>query len=232
MANFVSTHQSAKSSAVATLLKSVYMQMAAALSVTGIVAYFLSQSPAFWQTLATNPSIIWIAIIAQLGLVIWLSARLHAMSMTTATLLFILYSVLMGVSMSSIFMVYTMGSIASIFFITAGTFLAMSIIGFVTRLDLSRFGSILLMALIGLIIATVVNIFLHSETMYWIISFAGVLIFVGLTAYDTQKIKEMVANYGVADDMGHKLALFGALTLYLDFVNLFLHLLRILGNRE
>ena len=232
MANFVSTHQSARSSAVATLLKSVYMQMAAALSVTGIVAYFLSQSPAFWQTLATNPSIIWIAIIAQFGLVIWLSARLHAMSMTTATLLFILYSVLMGVSMSSIFMVYTMGSIASTFFITAGTFLAMSIIGFVTRLDLSRFGSILLMALIGLIIATVVNIFLHSETMYWIISFAGVLIFVGLTAYDTQKIKEMVANYGVADDMGHKLALFGALTLYLDFVNLFLHLLRILGNRE
>ncbi|MBO7189175.1 MAG: Bax inhibitor-1/YccA family protein [Alistipes sp.] len=232
MANFVSTHQSAKSSAVATLLKSVYMQMAAALSVTGIVAYFLSQSPAFWQTLATNPSIIWIAIIAQFGLVIWLSARLHAMSMTTATLLFIFYSVLMGVSMSSIFMVYTMGSIASTFFITAGTFLAMSIIGFVTRLDLSRFGSILLMALIGLIIATVVNIFLHSETMYWIISFAGVLIFVGLTAYDTQKIKEMVANYGVADDMGHKLALFGALTLYLDFVNLFLHLLRILGNRD
>jgi FtsH-binding integral membrane protein len=232
MANFVSTHQSARSGAVATLLKSVYLQMAAALSVTGIVAYFLSQSPLFWQTLATTPSIIWISLIAQIGLVIWLSAGLHRMSMTTATLLFILYSVLMGVSMSSIFMVYTMGSIASTFFITAGTFLAMSIIGAVTRIDLSRAGSIMFMALIGLIIATVVNIFLHSETLYWIISFAGVLIFVGLTAYDTQKIKEMVAQYGVADDMGHKLALFGALTLYLDFVNLFLHLLRILGNRE
>lgn len=232
MANFVSTHSSASSSAIATLLKSVYMQMAAALSVTGIVAYFLSQSPAFWQTLAMNPSIIWIAIIAQLGLVIWLSARLQAMSMSTATLLFILYSVLMGVSMSSIFMVYTMSSIASTFFITAGTFLAMSIIGYVTRIDLSRIGSILLMALIGVIIATVVNIFLHSETLYWVISFAGVLIFVGLTAYDTQKIKEMVATYGVADEMGHKLALLGALILYLDFVNLFLHLLRILGNRE
>ena len=206
--------------------------MAAALSVTGIVAYFLSESPAFWQTLATNPSLIWITIIAQLGLVIWLSARLHTMSMTSATLLFILYSVLMGVSMSSIFMVYTMESIASTFFITAGTFLVMSIIGFVTRIDLSRIGSILLMALVGLIIATVVNIFLHSETLYWVISFAGVLIFVALTAFDTQKIKSMVANYGVADDMGHKLALLGALTLYLDFVNLFLYLLRILGNRD
>ena len=108
----------------------------------------------------------------------------------------------------------------------------MSIIGYVTRLDLSRIGSILLMALIGVIIATVVNIFLHSETLYWVISFAGVLIFVGLTAYDTQKIKTMVTNHGVADEMGHKLALFGALMLYLDFVNLFLHLLRILGNRE
>ena len=232
MANFVSTHQSASSSAIATLLKSVYLQMAAALSVTGIVAYFLSQSPAFWQTLAANPSLIWITLIAQFGLVIWLSARIYRMSMGTATVLFILYSVLMGVTMSSIFMVYTMSSIASTFFITAGTFLAMSIIGFVTRLDLSRIGSILLMALIGLIIASVVNIFLHSDTLYWIVSFAGVLIFVGLTAYDTQKIKEMVANYGVADDMGHKLALFGALTLYMDFVNLFLHLLRILGNRD
>ena len=206
--------------------------MAAALSVTGIVAYFLSQSPAFWQTLATNPSLIWITIIAQFGLVIWLSARLQAMSMSTATLLFILYSVLMGVTMSSIFMVYTMGSIASTFFITAGTFFAMSIIGYVTRIDLSRIGSILVMALVGIIIATIVNIFLHSETLYWVVSFAGVLIFVGLTAYDTQKIKTMVANYGVADEMGHKLALFGALMLYLDFVNLFLHLLRILGNRE
>lgn len=232
MASYISTHGSTTSSAVATLLKSVYLQMAAALSVTGIVAYFLSESPVFWQILANNPSLIWIALFAQLGLVVWLSARLQSMSMSTATLLFILYSVLMGVSMSSIFMVYTMSSIASTFFITAGTFLAMSIVGYVTRLDLSRLGSILLMALIGIIIATVVNIFMHSETLYWVISFAGVLIFVGLTAYDTQKIKSMVANHGVADEMGHKLALFGALMLYLDFVNLFLHLLRILGNRE
>lgn len=232
MANFVSTHQSATSSAASTLLKSVYLQMAAALSVTGLVAYFLSTSSLFWEMMYTNSSLMWITLIAQFGLVIWISARLDKMSMTSATLLFILYSALMGVTMSSIFLVYTMESIASTFFITAGTFLAMSIIGFVTRIDLSRIGSILFMALIGLIIATIVNIFLGSETLYWVISYVGVLIFVGLTAFDTQKIKSMVTNYGAADEMGHKIALFGALTLYLDFVNLFLYLLRILGNRD
>ena len=232
MANFVSTHQSATASAVSTLLKSVYLQMAAALTVTGLVAYFLSESYAFWDLLVANPSMIWITIIAQFGLVIWLSSRVHRMSMGAATVLFILYSALMGVTMSTIFMVYTMESIASTFFITAGTVLATSIVGYVTRIDLSRLGSILLMALIGLIIATVVNIFLASETLYWIISYAGVLIFVGLTAFDTQKIKMMLTSYGSTDEMGHKLALFGALTLYLDFVNLFLFLLRIFGNRD
>ena len=232
MANFVSTHQSATSSAVSTLLKSVYMQMAAALTVTGLVAYFLSESMTFWEMLSTNPSLIWITIIAQFGLVIWLSARLQKMTMTAATLLFILYSALMGVTMSSIFMVYAEESIAATFFVTAGTFLAMSVIGMVTRMDLTRLGSILLMALIGLIIATIVNIFVASDTLYWIISYAGVLIFVGLTAFDTQKIKSMITEYGTADEMGYKLALFGALTLYLDFVNLFLYLLRILGNRD
>lgn len=232
MANFVSTHESASSSAVSTLLKSVYMQMAAALSVTGLVAYFLSESPAFVETMFTNPSIFWITIIAQFGLVIWLSARLGSMSMSTATLLFIAYSALMGVTMSSIFLVYTAQSIASTFFITAGTFGAMSVIGLVTRVDLSRIGSILLMALIGLIIATIVNIFLGSETLYWVISYVGVLIFVGLTAFDTQKIKDMIVQYGSADEVGYKIALMGALTLYLDFINLFLYLLRILGNRD
>ena len=232
MANFVSTHQSATSSAVSTLLKSVYMQMAAALTVTGLVAYFLSESYAFKDLLETNPSMIWITIIAQFGLVIWLSARLQKMTMTAATLLFILYSALMGVTMSSIFMFYTSESIAATFFVTAGTFLTMSVIGMVTRMDLTRLGGILLMALIGLIIATIVNIFVASDTLYWIISYAGVLIFVGLTAFDTQKIKSMITEYGTADEMGYKLALFGALTLYLDFVNLFLYLLRILGNRD
>lgn len=231
MANYVS-QQTVAGTTVSSLIKSVYMQMAAALSITGLVAYFLSQSVAFWQILAENMSLIWVIFIAQIGLVIWLSARITKMSMTSATLLFILYSVLMGVTMSTIFMVYTMGSIASVFFITAGMFLAMSLIGYFTRLDLTRLGSLLFMALIGVVIASVVNIFLGSETLYWIISYVAVVVFVGLTAYDTQKIKEMLAEYGQADEMGHKLALYGALTLYLDFINLFLYLLRIFGDRK
>jgi FtsH-binding integral membrane protein len=231
MANYIS-HQTAAEAAVSTLFKSVYMQMAAALSITGLVAYFLSQSVDFWTFLAENTSLIWVIFIAQIGLVIWISARLVKMSMTTATLLFILYSAMMGVTMSSIFMIYTMSSIASVFFITAGMFLAMSLLGYFTRMDLTRIGSLLFMALIGVVIASVVNIFLGSETLYWIISYVAVVVFVGLTAYDTQKIKEMLVEYGNVDEMGHKLALFGALTLYLDFINLFLYLLRIFGDRK
>jgi FtsH-binding integral membrane protein len=231
MANYVS-HQTAAEVAVSALFKSVYMQMAAALSITGLVAYFLSQSIDFWYFLAENSSMIWIIFIAQIGLVVWLSARITRMSMTSATLLFILYSALMGVTMSSIFMIYTMSSIASVFFITAGMFLVMSLLGYLTRMDLTRLGSLLFMALIGVVIASVVNIFLGSETLYWIVSYVAVVVFVGLTAYDTQKIKHMLTEYGQVDEMGHKLALFGALTLYLDFVNLFLYLLRIFGDRK
>lgn len=231
MAQYV-TSQTAAESAAATLFKSLYMQMAAALTITGLVAYFLSESVDFWYFLAENSFAIWGIFIAQIVLVIWLSARLPKMSMTSATLLFILYSALMGVTMSTVFMIYTMSSIASVFFITAGTFLVMSLIGFFTRIDLTRVGSLLFMALVGLIIASVVNIFLHSETLYWVVSYAGVVIFVGLTAYDTQKIKSTFIQYGEVDEMGQKLALFGAFTLYLDFINLFLHLLRIMGDRR
>ncbi|MBO7185597.1 MAG: Bax inhibitor-1/YccA family protein [Alistipes sp.] len=231
MANY-STTNVAGTTAVSTLLKSVYLQMAAALSITGLVAYFLSQSMDFWYFMSENPPLIWIILIAQIGVVVWLSARLNSMSISAATLLFILYSVLMGVTMTTIFMIYTAASIASTFFITAGMFFVMSIIGYVTRMDLSKVGSVLFMALIGIIIASVVNIFLESEMLYWIISYAGVIIFVGLTAYDTQKIKGMIAEYGAVDEVGYKLALFGALILYLDFINLFLFLLRIFGNRK
>lgn len=231
MANYSATNV-AGTTAVSTLLKSVYLQMATALSITGLVAYFLSQSMDFWYFMSENPPFIWIILIAQIGVVVWLSARLNSMSISAATLLFILYSVLMGVTMTTIFMIYTAASIASTFFITAGMFFVMSIVGFVTRIDLTRVGSILVMALIGIIIASVVNIFLNSETLYWIISYAGVIIFVGLTAYDTQKIKGMIAEYGAVDEVGYKLALLGALTLYLDFINLFLFLLRIFGNRK
>ena len=231
MANYVSQH-TATDVAVSALFKSVYMQMAAALSITGLVAYFLSQSQDFWLFLANNTSLIWVVLIAQIVLVIWLSARFTRMSMTAATLLFILYSAMMGVTMSSIFMVYTMSSIASVFFITAGMFLVMSLLGYFTRMDLTRLGSVLFMALIGVIIASLVNIFLKSEMLYWVVSYVAVVVFVGLTAYDTQKIKQMLAEYGEVDEMGYKLALFGALTLYLDFINLFLYLLRIFGDRR
>ena len=231
MANYVSQH-TATEVAVSALFKSVYMQMAAALSITGLVAYFLSQSQDFWLFLANNTSMIWVVLIAQIVLVIWLSARFTRMSMTTATLLFILYSAMMGVTMSTIFMVYTMSSIASVFFITAGMFLVMSLLGYFTRMDLTRLGSVLFMALIGVIIASLVNIFLKSEMLYWVVSYVAVVVFVGLTAYDTQKIKQMLVEYGEVDEMGYKLALFGALTLYLDFINLFLYLLRIFGDRR
>ena len=227
-----STTKVVNASAVSTLFKSVYLQMAAALSVTGLVAYYLSQSIDFWTFMAENVSLIWVILFAQLGLVMWISARIMSMSMSTATILFIIYSAMMGVTMSSIFMLYTAESIAYVFFITAGMFLVMSVIGYVTRMDLSKVGSVLFMALIGIIIASVVNIFLGSEMLYWIISYVGVVVFTGLTAYDTQKIKHMLVEYGTADDLGHRFALLGALTLYLDFINLFLFLLRIFGNRK
>lgn len=219
---------------VSALFKSLYMQMAAALTVTGLTAYLLAGSASFWNMLATNPSMVWILFIAQIGLVIWLSARVMKMSMASATMLFIAYSVLTGVTLSSIFLVYSLGTIATTFFVTAGTFFVMSLVGYTTRMDLSRVGNVLYMMLIGLIIATVVNLFVASSTLYWITTYAGVIIFVGLIAWDTQKLRTLFVQYGTADEGGQRLALLGALTLYLDFINLFLFLLRILGggNRE
>lgn len=224
---------SASSALVGRLFKSVYIQMAAALAVTGITAWYVASSPAILEYIFVNPASVWILLITELGVVLWLSARVMHMSLTSATMLFILYSVLTGVSFSTIFLLYTGETIATSFFVTAGTFLAMSIIGYITRLDLSRMGNLLYMLLIGFVIATVVNIFLKSSTLYWIVTYAGVAIFTGLIAWDTQKLKEIFLQYGTADESGHKLALLGALTLYLDFINLFLLLLRVLGgNRE
>ena len=229
MTNYTTT-SAASSSHVATLFKSLYMQMAAALTITGLTAYFLSGSEAFWNMLAANPSMLWIIFFMQIGLVLWLSARVMHMSITSATLLFIAYSILTGVTLSSIFLIYDLGTIATSFFVTAGTFLTMSIIGYTTRMDLSKLGNILYMLLIGLVIATIVNIFVASSTLYWITTYAGVVIFTGLIAWDTQKLRTLFIEHGAADEMGNKLALLGALTLYLDFINIFLYLLRIFGN--
>ena len=171
-------------------------------------------------------------IIAEFALVIGVSAAIHRLSLTTATLMFILYSVINGALLSYIFLVYTASSVATVFFITAGTFGAMALLGYTTKTDLSSIGKYLIMALIGLIIATVVNLFIQSTGFTLILSYVGVLIFVGLTAYDSQKIKQMLLQAPDAGEGAQKLALLGALTLYLDFINLFIYLLRIFGRRN
>lgn len=220
-------------SAQATLMRSVYLWMTLALAITGFAAYVISASPALIQAVYGNRLVFWGLIIAEFALVAILSARIHKMTAPAATMMFIVYSLLNGVTLAFIFMIYTWSSIAYTFFITAGTFGVMSVYGMVTKSDLSKVGNICLMALIGLIIATVVNLFIQSDTMMYVISYIGVLVFVGLTAYDTWKIKKEIQQYGTeVNDMTQRIALMGALSLYLDFVNLFLYLLRIFGDRK
>lgn len=216
------------------LMRKVYVWMTLALVITGFTAYGVASSPGIITAIVSSKALMWGLIIAEIALVWYVSARIDRLSLTTATLLFILYSVLNGATLSIIFLAFTMQSIASVFFITAGTFAAMSLIGYFTKTDLSSFGKILFMALIGLIIATVVNAFLiKSGGFSLIISYVGVLIFVGLTAYDTQKIKMMLVQADDVNEDAQKIALMGSLSLYLDFINLFLYLLRIFGgNRE
>lgn len=216
---------------VNSVMKSVYLKMTFAILITAFIslgtAYF---APGFAETLASNSWVYWGLAIAEIGIVIYLSARLNSMSSTTATLLFYVFAILNGLTLSLIYYMYTKQSIATTFFVTAGAFGAMSVYGYVTKTDLSKFGSILVMALFGLIICILVNFFMKSSTLEWIISGVGVLIFTGLTAWDTQKIKRMVELNPTAAD--GRLATIGALSLYLDFVNLFLYLLRFLGNRD
>lgn len=220
------------SEAFPVLMRKVYVWMTMALVITGLTAYGVATSPGILQAIYTNQILFWGLIIAEFALVIGVSAAINKLSLTTATLMFILYSVINGALMSYIFLAYTASSIATVFFITAGTFAAMAIIGYTTKTDLTSLGKILMMALIGLIIATVVNIFIKSSGFTLILSYVGVLIFVGLTAYDSQKIKQMLLQAPDAGETAQKLALLGALSLYLDFINLFLYLLRIFGRRE
>ena len=217
---------------VGSLMKSVYMWMTLALGITGVVALYVAQSADLLYSIFSNSILFWGLIIAEFALVMVISARLLKMSFTTALMLFMLYSVINGLTLSVIFALYTKASVASTFFVTAGTFGVMSLIGYFTKKDLSKLGGILFMLLIGLVIATLVNIFWANDTLYWITTYAGVLIFVGLTVYDTNKIKRMLESTYGEDEITQKLALMGALTLYLDFINLFLYLLRILGDRR
>ena len=224
--------QLSMSSAFPVLMRKVYVWMTLALVITGFTAYGVVTSPGVLQLIFGNKILFWGMIIAELALVIGVSAAINRLSLTTATLMFILYSVINGALFSSIFLIYTASSIATVFFITAGTFGVMALIGYTTKTDLTSIGKYLFMALIGLIIATLVNMFIKSEGFTYILSYIGVLIFVGLTAYDSQKIKQMLLQAPDAGEGAQKLALLGALTLYLDFINLFIYLLRIFGRRE
>ena len=220
------------SAAFPVLMRKVYVWMTLALVITGFTAYGVATSPGILQAIYTNQILFWGLIIAEFALVFGVSAAINKLSLTTATLMFILYSVINGALLSYIFLAYTASSVATVFFITAGTFATMAIVGYTTKTDLSSMGKILFMALIGLIIATLVNIFIKSDGLTMILSYVGVLIFVGLTAWDSQKIKQMLLQAPDAGEGAQKLALLGALTLYLDFINLFIYLLRIFGRRE
>ena len=214
------------------LMRKTYLWMSMALVITGLTAYVVATNAAISSYLFMHSQLIWVLFLAEIGLVVGLSAAIRKISLSTATLMFVAYAALNGITFSSLFYVYTMGSLASTFFITAGTFGAMSLVGFFTKTDLSSMGKILLMALIGLIIASVVNIFVASSGLEMLMTYLGVLIFVGLTAYDTQKIKQMFLMAPDASESTQKYAVLGALTLYLDFINLFLYLLKIFGRRE
>ncbi len=215
------------------LMRSVYIWMALALAVTGLTAMTIATQPQIVYAIFANRAIFWMLILAELGMVIYLSARIMSMSFATAGIVFVVYALLNGVTLSSLFMAYTAESIAQTFFVTAGTFGAMAVIGFLVKRDLSAIGRFFYMALIGLIIATVANAFFHNSGLAMICNYAGVVIFSGLTAYDTQKIKNMLVQFGDRrDETVMKLALLGSLSLYLDFINLFLYLLRFLGNRR
>lgn len=218
-------------SLVSATMKRVYFKMFLALVVTALTALFCANSASFMTFYLTNRWFMWVTIFAELGIVLGLSGGINKLNNTAAALLFYLFAVINGLMFSTIFLAYSATAIIKTFFITAGTFGAMSVYGYFTDRDLSKIGSILFMALIGLVIASVVNIFLHSSSLDWIISIAGVAIFVGLTAWDTQQVKTM-ASMAPATAVS-RLATLGALTLYLDFINLFLFLLRIFGgNRD
>ncbi|MGE3966592.1 MAG: Bax inhibitor-1/YccA family protein [Dongiaceae bacterium] len=208
----------------------VYNYMTGGLALTGVVAYIVSNNEAMMQAIYGTP-LAWVVMLAPVGIAMLFGFGINRMSAGTAQIVFWIFAALMGLSLSYIFVAYTGASIARVFFITAGTFAAMSLYGYTTSRDLTGFGSFLIMGLIGIIIAMVVNIFLASAALDFAISVIGVLIFTGLTAYDTQRIK---SSYSEADDhqIGTKKAVMGALSLYLDFINLFLMLLRLFGNRN
>ncbi len=215
------------------LLRTVYNWMMLGLFISGVTAFFTATSFTMQRILFGNPMTMWLLLFAELGLVFAISGGINRMASSTAAGLFILFSIVNGLTLSSIFLIYEIGTIAITFFVTGLTFGATSFYGYITKTDLTSFGRYLFMALIGIVIASIVNIFLHSPGLDWIISYIGVLLFVGLTAYDTQKIKRLGEQaLGMGGETFRKVAIVGALALYLDFINLFLFLLRIFGGRR
>jgi len=231
---FVSTDRAQTQVIVNEFIRSVYNWMAIGLGLTGFIAFYVSNSPNMIRLIYGNRILFFGLIIGELALVFYLSARVQKIQASTATALFILYAALNGATLSFIFLIYTSSSITSTFFICAATFVSCSIYGMVTKRDLTSLGGFMAMGLIGIIIASVVNMFIRSSGMSLIISYIGVFVFVGLTAYDTQKLKRMALTQPAGLEAGvvRKGAIMGALALYLDFINLFLMLLRILGTRR
>ncbi len=215
-------------------IRSVYNWMAAGLALTGLVAIYVASSESLIRLIFSNQILFFGLIIGELALVFYLSARIQKIQASTATAMFLLYSALNGLTLSFVFLIYTSSSVASVFFICAATFGACSVYGMITKRDLTSMGGFMTMGLIGIVIASVVNMFIQSSGMSMIISYIGVIVFVGLTAYDTQKLKMMALSQPAGLDAGvvRKGTILGALTLYLDFINLFLMLLRILGDRR
>ncbi|MBF0549997.1 MAG: Bax inhibitor-1/YccA family protein [Deltaproteobacteria bacterium] len=232
MAEYMYNQRIGVTAGVDEFVRRVYNWMALGLAITGGVAFFTASSPSLMQLIFGNSLVLIILIVAELGMVFSLAGMINRIKGSTASTLFVIYSILNGLTLSAIFIMYTRSSIASTFFVCSATFVATSLYGYTTKKDLTSFGGFFFMGLIGIIIASVVNLFMHSQTIYWLITYVGVIVFVGLTAYDTQKIKQIAAAGFEDEEMEHKGAVLGALTLYLDFINLFLMLLRILGGRR
>jgi FtsH-binding integral membrane protein len=221
---------------VKNFMSNVFSWMGIAMAITALTAYFFANDASLMRLLVSETggmSILgWVVMLAPLGLVLWLSRGFQRMSYGTLVIIFGIFSILMGMSLSFILLAYTGASVAQTFVTTAMMFGIMAIVGFTTKTDLTKFGSILIMALIGIIIASIINMFLGSGMMDYIISFIGVLIFTGLIAYDVQKLKRIGSGLMYQNQDANKLAIMGALSLYLDFINLFLFLLRFMGNRR
>lgn len=222
----------ARSEAFPALMRKVYVWMTMALAITALTAFGVASSPALLSAIYSSKIVFFGLIIVELGLVMWLSARINKLSLASATLMFILYSVINGATLSSIFVVYSATAITKAFLVSAGTFAAMAFVGYTTKTDLSKMGSFLLMGLLGVIIAMVVNMFIQSSAFDLVISIIGLALFIGLTAWDSQSIKRMLMEAEDGSEMYQKVALMGSLSLYLDFINIFLYLLRFFGNSD